>query len=302
MLLVEDGLLGLNRPVAEYIPEFVGAGKHAVMVHHLLTHTAGLRNEEVEAHAVAQGAIPFPFLPSSDRLAPVAEYLCARYGAPLWKPPGVEMSYCTYGYDLLGEIVARVSGQSFAAFARDRILGPLGMADTHLIVPDTVRPRIVHRPADAPYAAVLNSRGLQDEPYPSCSAFSTALDMAIFGQLFLNRGRYGAVRLLSPATVAEMTADQLPGISARWGEEVFAEAGWGYGWEVHGTKKPVRDGSLRSAASIGHDGGGGTVLWVDPVYELVGVYVSVVLQHTAILPDWCADLFINMVTAAVTDI
>src|SRR5262245_3166940 len=40
MLLVEDGLLGLNRPVREYLPEFVGEGKDAVMVHHLLTHTS----------------------------------------------------------------------------------------------------------------------------------------------------------------------------------------------------------------------------------------------------------------------
>src|SRR5512140_1284303 len=43
MCLVEDGLLGLNRPVDEYIPEFTGEGKHAVLVHHLLTHTSGIR-------------------------------------------------------------------------------------------------------------------------------------------------------------------------------------------------------------------------------------------------------------------
>mgnify|MGYP003693643069 CR=1 FL=1 len=41
MLLVEDGLLGLQRAVSEYLPEFVGEGKQAVMVHHLLTHTSG---------------------------------------------------------------------------------------------------------------------------------------------------------------------------------------------------------------------------------------------------------------------
>src|SRR2546430_9423872 len=51
MVLVDDGLLGLNRPVAEYIPEFVGEGKSAVMVHHLLTHTSGLRDEDLDAHA-----------------------------------------------------------------------------------------------------------------------------------------------------------------------------------------------------------------------------------------------------------
>jgi CubicO group peptidase (beta-lactamase class C family) len=42
LCLVDDGLLGLNRPVQEYVPEFTGDGKDAVMVHHLLTHTSGI--------------------------------------------------------------------------------------------------------------------------------------------------------------------------------------------------------------------------------------------------------------------
>ena len=64
------------------------------------------------------------------------------------KPPGVEMSYCSYGYDLLGEIVRRVSGQALADFARERIFEPLRMQDTFYSVPD-VRARIVRRPGCA---------------------------------------------------------------------------------------------------------------------------------------------------------
>ena len=51
MILVEDGLLGLNRPVSWYVPEFTGEGKEAVMVHHLLTHTSGLREEDLTEYA-----------------------------------------------------------------------------------------------------------------------------------------------------------------------------------------------------------------------------------------------------------
>src|SRR5438094_84451 len=51
LILVEDGIVGLNRPVQEYVPEFTGEGKDRVMVHHLLTHTSGLREGDVEAHA-----------------------------------------------------------------------------------------------------------------------------------------------------------------------------------------------------------------------------------------------------------
>ena len=122
MLLVEDGLLGLQRPVSEYLPEFIGEGKQAVMVHHLLTHTSGLRDEDVGAHAAKKrGVVAIP--PPEETQHPwINEYLFLRYDAPLWKPPGVEMSYCGYGYNLLGEIVRRVSGQALADFARDKDL------------------------------------------------------------------------------------------------------------------------------------------------------------------------------------
>jgi CubicO group peptidase (beta-lactamase class C family) len=171
------------------------------------------------------------------------------------------------------------------------------------VVPEALRSRVVRRPAAAYAARILDSREAQDESYASGSAFGTALDLATFGQMFLNRGCYGGVRLLSPATVAAMTRNQIPGINARYGEEVFPEACWGLGWNVFGEKKAKRDGALRSPRSFDQGGAGGVFLWVDPVYEIVGAYFSVVLR---VLPpfdnhDWNIDLFMNMVTAAVVD-
>jgi CubicO group peptidase (beta-lactamase class C family) len=277
--MVEEGLLGLNRPVAEYIPEFTGEGKHAVMVHHLLTHTSGLRDLEADACARQKGALTSDDIFAGRDLPHLSDFLQARYDAPLWKPPGEEMSYCGFGYDLLGEIVARVSGQPLAAFVQERICGPLGMAGTHFVVPEEVRHRIALRPEEAVGASILNLRGLQEEPYAGSGAYGTAQDLAIFGQMFLNQGSYGDVRILSPATVAEMTRNQIPGISARWGEESFPEACWGLGWRVPGNNRGIRDGSLRSGRSFEHGGFGGVALWVDPVYELVGAYFSVVPRH-----------------------
>jgi CubicO group peptidase (beta-lactamase class C family) len=303
MLLVEEGLLSLNRPVREYLPEFAGEGKDVVMVHHLLTHTSGLRDEDLDAHAVSKGAVPI--LPSGEQPLPrLGEYMPARYDAPLWKPPGTEMSYCNYNYELLGEIVTRACGQPLQDFVRARICEPLGMRDTHFVVPEALRPRVVRRPPDAYSADFLNSRQFQDEPYACGGAFGTALDLASFGQMFLNRGRYGDVRLLSPATVAAMTRNHIPGISSHYDGEVFPEASWGLGWSVLGEKKAERYGSLRSAQSFEHGGNGGVFLWVDPVYEIVGAYFSVVLR---VLPpfdnfDWSADLFMNMATASIVDV
>jgi CubicO group peptidase (beta-lactamase class C family) len=297
MILVEDGLLGLNRPVQWYVPEFTGAGKDAVMVHHLLTHTSGLREEDVNAHAERKRETVEIPPPDETQHPRVHEYLFLRYDAPLWKPPGTEMSYCdSCDHELLGEIVRRVSGRSYADFCRERILRPLGMVNTYHIVPDSEQHTVVRRSADATDADVIDT--IKTAPWACAGAWSTAMDMAIFGQMFLNRGTYGDARILSPASVAEMTRNQIPGISAQWKDSFFPEASWGLSWNILGDKGPREDGTLRSARTFAKGGAGGTFIWVDPVYEIVGIYFAVGLD------PWfgCVDLYMNAVTAAVTDL
>jgi CubicO group peptidase (beta-lactamase class C family) len=120
--------------------------------------------------------------------------------------------------------------------------------------------------------------------------------------MFLNRGAYAGARVLSPASVAEMTRNQIPCLPARYRGEFFPEAGWGVGWSVLGNKKPERDGSLQSRSTISHSGAGGVCIWVDPANELVGVYLSVVLEMLPHGPyGWNLDLLMNAVTAAVVD-
>jgi len=299
MMLVEDGLLGLNRPVSWYIPEFVGEGKGAVMVHHLLTHTSGLRDEDMNAYAEKKkGTVEIP-PPDETQHPQINEILFLRYDAPLWKPPGTEMSYCGYGYVLMAEIIRRVSGRSLDDFARERIFEPLGMKDTYYIVPDSVEHRVVKRPADAPFTWYDTREG-QEMPHAAGGVYSTAMDTAIFGQMFLNRGTYGDARILSPASVIEMTRNQIPGISARSGDEFFPEASWGFGWSIHGSRKSWGRGTLHSPEAFLHTGAGGVFLWVDPVYEIVGIYFCVSAELGG--RDRQLDLFMNTVTAAVVDV
>jgi len=151
MCLVEDGLIGLNRPVSETLPEFSGEWKDQVLLHHLLTHTWG---EDVEGIFETLGkqakdnAKPPPCEPTQhpkiDRL------LQAVYRAPLARPPGEVMYYAAFGYLLLGEIIRRVSGRAYADFAHERVFAPLGMQDSWLVVPESARARIVRRSPDAP--------------------------------------------------------------------------------------------------------------------------------------------------------
>ena len=299
MMLVEDGLLGLNRPLAEYLPEFVGEGKEKVMVHHLPTHTSGLRDEDVTANVDAKkGRVEVP-APPEGLHARIHERLFLGCDTALWKAPGVEMVYCGFGFTLLGEIVRRVSGQPLAVFARERIFDPLWMQDTHYVVPESVSHRVVRRPAHAPWAE-YSSRELQELPSAPGGVYSTAMDMAIFCQTFLNGGRYGENRILSPAAVAEMTRNQIPGIPSRFKDEYFPEAGWGLGWCLEAGKHAWRHGSLRSPGTFGHAGATGVYVWVDPLSEIVGVYFSVTLEvESSGLPLWNADLFMDAVIAAV---
>jgi serine-type D-Ala-D-Ala carboxypeptidase len=308
MILVDDGLLGLNRPIQEYVPEFVGEGKEAVMVHHLLTHTSGLRDEDLEAlvrRKLASGEIHPPPDANHPGLSvfPTVQYFSQTHDAPLSYRPGAEMSYGSYGYLLLAEIVARVSGCSLAEMVQARILSPLGLDDTCYGVPDDRRSRQVRRRPDAPYGLIIDDHTLAPFLTGPGGLFSTARDLAAFGQMILNRGRYGETRIVSAASVAEMIRNQIPGVPGYYRGEVFPEASWGLGWDVHGAKRSLREGSLFSPSAVKMGGGGGTNFWVDPEYELVGAYLSVQAHPGSkeSSPWWRADSFVDAATAAIEE-
>src|SRR5207253_2580892 len=87
----------------------------------------------------------------------------------------------------------------------------------------------------------------------------------------LRRGG-GEARVLSPASVAAMTRDQIPGLASTYVTEVFPEASWGLGWSIHGRKKAQLEGSLLSAEAFSHTGTGGVYVWCDPPRDLLGVF------------------------------
>jgi CubicO group peptidase (beta-lactamase class C family) len=305
LLLAEDGRVGLNRPVQEYLPEYVGEGKDQVLVHHLLTHTSGWRGDAVAAHvARKQGTVAIP-PPEPNQHPQLHEQLLLRYDAPLSQAPGREFSYSSATYLLLGEIIRRVSGQHLGDFARERIFEPLSMHDTGFAVPPAVRHRIVHHPPDGDMGPAVEDPAYLERPHGGVGGYSTAEDMAIFCQMFLNGGHYGDIRVLSPASVREMTRNQLAGVPGQFKEEELREASWGYGWRVKGNAKTRYEGSLDSPATYSHQGAGGVSVTVDPTYELVTIYFSVargVMSPEYYRPVWAMDLFTNMVTAAVVEV
>ena len=120
--------------------------------------------------------------------------------------------------------------------------------------------------------------------------------------MFLQHGSYGDARVLSPASVAAMTRNQIPGIASTFGAERFREASWGLGWEVQGERHPIRGPSLISPRTFAHAGLGGTYLWIDPDNAIVGVYLSLLRQPSPWLrPYWNGDLVVDAIMAAIED-
>jgi CubicO group peptidase (beta-lactamase class C family) len=294
MILVEDGMLDLFDPIHRFIPEFIGEGKGAVNLHHLLTHTSGMRDEDVHEFVKKQEQAGVSVPEPEPTVHPHQHtFLFLGYGAPLWKPPGTEMRYFNYGYELLGDIVRRVSGQSLQQFASERIFAPLGMKDTFYVVPDELFGRAVRRDENLAGGKWFGTPEALQYPSASGGVYSTVMDMAIFGQMFLNGGRYGNTRILSPITVREMTKNQIPGTPATSNGIVFNEGSWGYGWNVRSMKQDD-SGCLRSAHAYDHGGAGGVRLLIEPEYNLLWVYFPIATDKL-----YTRNLFHNMVMSCI---
>jgi CubicO group peptidase (beta-lactamase class C family) len=313
MQLVEDGCLGLNRPVKDYLPEICGDGTDEILVHHLLTHTSGYPfdfDPPWGEHIRKKLDAGFKQPPCPEGRHPFIHKRLSRFwDAPRVARAGEVMVYSGHNYELLGEIVRRISGKGLEERARERVFDPLGMQDSYFVVPASESRRVVQRAPDLPFGVagpgfpVLGSREAQEIPSANFGLFSTPLDLAVFGQMFLNRGRCDDARILSPAAVDAMTRNQIPGVRARFVNDEVAHGSWGYGFAVASpTKWKYYDGSLAPLGTLSHTGGGGAAFWIDLEHELVGSYFEVTTRLSANLEQlWNFDLFQNAVTAAVEE-
>lgn len=301
MTLVEQGLLGLNRSVVEYIPEFQGEGKHHILVRHLMTHTTGMRDEDVLELALSdhvdKGKFTLTYLIRDD----IDGYIKLVAQTQPDRSPDTVMTYANLNYQLLAAVITRITGMNLDELTRKLILSPLEMDDTHHILPAGLLDRVVRRSKTAPFYEHL--KVLMNTPAGSSGVYSSAQDFAIFGQMLLNQGVYGDTRLLSPASVRAMTHNQTPGIGASLNDEQFPQAHWGLGWSVNAPfKGPLYGEPMLSRSAFGHGGAGGVFIWVDPVFEIVAVYFSVLRDEKYLATKGSADLFINMVMASIEEI
>ena len=255
MMLVEDGRIALDEPVGHWLPELASpavvrtpagpAGDvvpavRPITVADLLTFRAGYGFPPDFSLPVV--GLLFSELkqgpPQPQLVAAPDEWMAALSRIPLLHQPGEAWLYNTCS-DILGVLIARVSGRPLPGFLAERLFEPLGMADTGFAVPASKLGRFTSYYRADP-AGGLELVDAPDGQWSSLPAFpsgagglvSTADDWHCFARMLLADGNVGGRLLLSPASVRQMTTDQLTP-SQRDASRLFLEGqGWGFGGSV----------------------------------------------------------------------
>jgi CubicO group peptidase (beta-lactamase class C family) len=212
--------------------------------------------------------------------------------------PGSEWNYGV-STDVLGRIIEVVSGQRLDVFLRERILDPLGMTDTEfwvegdrrsrfaqLYYPHPVQDRQPGKPSAQ--AAVMPVPPLDKRPAVlggGGGLCGTAADYLRFAQMLLNRGELDGVRILGSRTIDYMTRNHLPGnaILEDFGRPLFAESsfdGTGFGLGFSVLMDTAENKVLASPGAYGWGGAASTAFWVDPVEDIVVLFLTQLLPSS----------------------
>ncbi|HEX5826115.1 MAG TPA: serine hydrolase domain-containing protein [Candidatus Limnocylindrales bacterium] len=263
---VEAGAITLAGHLGSWAPEIVNPAWAPVTPWHVLTHTSGL--DDVDLEDLIRGGAGRPEL--LRRIASVGQST----------PPGTRYHYASTPFDLLAEAVARRTGEPFETTLRRTLLEPLGMHDT------TFDPRVDRtQAARMASVAVGGSEGHEMREDPELvdgytglhlhggGLWSTAPDLLRFGRAMLRGGEVDGVRVLSPASVELMTREVTAAAGVTWDAlgrqpDPLASDHYALGWG-----KPRVD-TIGSPGAFGHGGVSGTRLWIDPAYDLVYIYLS----------------------------
>ena len=258
---VDKGRVALDAPVVDYLPEFTGAGKAAITVAMLLTHTSGL-----PVGAKVTG------LPDN----------AARWNAVLTTPlvsgatPGDTFRYSSVGLMVAGRIVEKVTGQRLDQALKSDLTDPLGLRDTGFtpntwLSADARTTRLVA--TDARSSRGLLRGTVHDDVANHLGGvaghagiFASAADLAAIGQLLLGGGTYQGKRILTETTVTKMLDNANAGIPAVDPERPNRTAAHGLGVVLD---QPWFMGRLSAARTFGHTGFAGPSLVVDPRRKLV---------------------------------
>ncbi len=316
MMLVEEGLIGLDDAVHSHIPAWQNLGVYASGVPSLLPDappgfmtTPTLRPMKVVDLATHTSGLTYGFMMRTavdaayrkwkiaDRQTPggLQEMIEQLAQIPLDFSPGTAWNY-SVAIDVIGYLVEKLSGMSFGEFLRARLFEPLGMNDTAFYVPSDKTERFT-----SCYQPEGKGRGLklQDDARESTYAtpprlesgggglVSTAHDYLRFCRMMLNGGSLDGVQILSPKTVALFSLNYLPegreiadmALPGMFSESGYAGVGFSLGCGVN-----VNVAKTRLPGSLGEyfwGGAAATAFWIDPKEELTVVFMTQVIGSEA---------------------
>lgn len=307
MQLVEQGLLGIDQPASEILPELAspqvleGFGadgtpllrpaKRPITVRHLLTHTSGytysLWSEALARYEQATGT---PIIFSGKN---------AGLNLPLEFDPGERWQY-GISLDWIGKIVEAVTGQSLEIYFRENIFSPLGMGNTGFLISSEQKRRLATAVERQPDGSLLSA------PYEppqrpeffmgGTGLFSTPRDYMSFLRMLLNGGSLGEARVLRAETVASMMTNQIgtlcvekmvsPLQTRSKDFDLFPgmEHKWGFSFDIN--PQPGPHG--RSAGSVAWAGAMNTHYWIDSVKNITGALFT---QVWPFFDEQVVDLF-----------
>ncbi|MFF7750879.1 serine hydrolase domain-containing protein [Streptomyces sp. NPDC007971] len=296
--LVEEGRLSLDDPVERHVPAFAGPrvyesgsgtgmrtrpAEGPILIRHLLTHTAGLTfgfyykhpvDELYRAHGLEYSVPPG---------AGLAETVEMYASLPLQFEPGTQWNY-SVASNVLGRVIEVVSGQPLDEFFAERIFRPLGMTDAGFHLAPGQTERLAELYGETDDGGITPVPGLPVHSRPrflsgSGGMVATAHDFHRFMEMLRRGGELDGTRLLSPATVAQMTRNQLPGGADRhaFGAPAHQERsndGLGFGFNVSVVVDPARTAAPQSLGTYGWTGVASTAFWVDPSHDLTVQFMT----------------------------
>ncbi len=265
MQLVEQGRLDLDTRVAEIIPAFAEGGKRRIAVRHVLTHTGGFRTADAEWR--------------DETWEDALQRVCAAPMEPDWVP-GAKAGYHIDGaWYVLGEIVQRLTDESYPDYVRNHVFAPAGMTHAWIGLPEEILDgselkigrMFVSKPTGLMPHPFANTREARQHVRPGGNGRGPIRQLARFYEDLLSGWLRGESKLLSRDMIRLMTSRQREGLV----DQTFQhKMDWGLGFmpdnNRYGAKTvPYGFGTHCSDQAFGHGGAQSSVGMADPEHELV---------------------------------
>ncbi len=302
MMLVEEGHLILNDPVAKFIPEFANqkvgvesGGKlelvplaRPMTVQDLLRHTSGITYDHTGNRLVQQ---LYKEQPLRSRKITSAEHAAMVASLPLICQPGAEWNY-SRSTDILGRIIEVVSGKTLSAYLAERILAPLQMAETAFHTGEENAARLAEPfPTDPWTGEKVQLYNMLEQPVMESGGgglVSTTMDYARFCQMLLNGGSLDGTRLIGRKTLELMSSNHLgPSVKI---DSPLMPAGHGFGLGFAVRLQPGIAPFLGSAGQFFWSGMAGTFFFIDPKEEMFAVFMMQGPGQRGYIRDLLRDL------------